>query len=99
MCALSFSYNRSEAMKCALFVFALVACTTAVSAQDLGVSDVMAARVDAQAWRVDHLTEQFQAISDLADGARTAAKTGGDMARHLMGYLGGKSIRFKIVSI
>ena len=79
-------------MKCTLFVCAFVAYTTVVAGQDLGVSDAMATRVDAQAWRVDRLTKQFQAISDLADGARTAAKTGGDMARHLMNtYLSGKA--------
>ena len=33
-------------------------------------------------WRVDRLTERFQAITDKVDGARTAAKAGGDMARH-----------------
>ena len=58
----------------------------ATAAQHLVVSDAMAARVDAQAWRVDRLTKQFQAISDLADGARAAAKAGGDTARHLMNY-------------
>ena len=80
-------------MKCFLLICAFVGYTTAVAGQDQGVSDAMAARVDAQAWRVDRLTKQFQAITDLADGARTAAKAGGDMARYIMRYLGGKSIR------
>ena len=66
-----------------LFCCALVAYTTVVAGQNLGVSDTMAARVDAQAWRVDRLTKQFQAISDKADDARAAAKAGGDIARHI----------------
>ena len=66
--------------------------STTVGGQHLSVTDAVAARVDAQAWRVDRLTKQFQAISDLADGARAAAKDGGDTARHLMNqYLKGKS--------
>ena len=81
-------------MKCVVFACVLVAYTSAVAGQDLDVSDAMAARVDAQAWRVDRLTKRFQAISDLADGARAAAKAGGDMARHLMNtYMSGKSVR------
>ena len=65
----------------------------ATAVQHLVVSDAMAARVDTQAWRVDRLTKQFQAISDLADGARAAAKAGGDMARHLMSnYLDGRPL-------
>ena len=83
----------SGIMKCVLLVCAFVACTSAVAGQDLGVSDAMAARVDAQAWRVDRLTKQFQTISDLADDARAAAKAGGDTARHLMStYMSGKAI-------
>ena len=79
------------AMKTTLCLSMLFACATAV--QHLTVSDVMAARIDTQAWRVDRLTKQFQTISDLADGARAAAKAGGDTARHLMNYyLDGTSI-------
>ena len=78
-------------MKTVLCLSVLFAYAAAV--QHLAVSDAMAARVDAQAWRVDRLTKQFQTISDLADGARTAAKAGGEMARHLMNdYLDGTSI-------
>ncbi len=67
----------------------------ATAVQHIAVSDAMAARVDAQAWRVDRLTKQFQVISDLADGARAAAKAGGDMAGHIMNhYLKGKSGSF-----
>ena len=80
-------------MKCVLLICAWVGYTTAVAGQDLDVSDSMAARVDAQAWRVDRLTKRFQAISDLADGARAAAKAGGDMARHLMNtYMSGEAV-------
>ena len=80
-------------MKCVLLVCVFVAYTSAVAGQYLGVSDDMAARVDAQAWRVDRLTKQFQTISDLADGARAAAKAGGEIARHLMTHMNGKAIR------
>ena len=73
-------------MAIAALVFALVVYSTAVAGQDLGVSDAMAARIDAQAWRVDRLTKQFQAISDRADEARTAAKIEGDRARHLTNH-------------
>ena len=51
-------------MKCLMVVCALVAYKTVVADQYLVVSDAMAARVDAQAWRVDRLTKQYQAISD-----------------------------------
>ena len=72
-----------------VLVFTLVVYTTA--GQELGVTDAVAARIDAQAWRVDRLTKQFQTISDLADGARAAAKDGGDTARHLLNqYMKGK---------
>ena len=75
-------------------VFTLVVYTTAVVDQYLVVSDAMAARVNSQAWRVDRLTAQFQAISDMADGARADAKIGGDMARHLSNhFMLGKTIR------
>ena len=81
-------------MKCFLLVCAFVAYATPVSAQYLGVSDAMAARVDAQAWRVDRLTKQFQAISDKADATRAAAKSGGDMARHFtIIYMSGEAVR------
>ena len=63
-------------MKCLMVVCALVAYKTVVADQYLGVSDAMAARVEAQAWRVDRLTKQYQAISDQADAARAADKTG-----------------------
>ena len=77
-------------MKTVLCLSVLFAYATAV--QHLAVSDAIAARVDAQAWRVDRLTKQFQAISDLADGAKAAAKAAGDTARHLMSnYLDGTS--------
>ena len=85
-------------MKCVLLVCALVSQATVVADQVLGVSDAMAARVDAQAWRVDRLTKQFQAISDKADVVRAAAKAGGDMARHMMNtHMNGKTIRVRIV--
>ena len=71
-------------MKFGVLVCVLVVYTTDVAGQDVDVSDAMAARVDAQAWRVDRLTKQFQAISDKAVAARAAAKAGGDTARHLM---------------
>ena len=75
-----------------VLVFTLVVYTTAVAGQYLGDTDVVAARIDGQAGRVDRLTKQFQTISDLADGARAAAKAGGDTARHIMKfYLKGKS--------
>ena len=78
-----------------VLVFTLVVYTTAVAGQYLSVTDAVAARIDAQAWRVDRLTKQFQVISDLADGARAAAKAGGDMAGHIMNhYLKGKSGSF-----
>ena len=81
------------AMKCLMVVCALVAYKTVVADQYLGVSDAMASRVDAQAWRVDRLTKQYQAISDQADAARAAVKTGGDMARHLIhNLMSGKKI-------
>ena len=67
-------------------VFTLVVYSTVVAGQDLGVSDAMAARVETQAWRVDRLTKQFQAISDRADEARTAAKSAGDLSRHLSSH-------------
>ena len=80
-------------MKCIFVVCALVAYKTVVADQYLGVSDAMAARVDAQAWRVDRLTKQYQAISDQAHAARAAAKTGGDTARHLLhSYMNGKNV-------
>ena len=83
---------RRLAMKCCMLVWVLVGYTTALAVQDLGVSDDMAAHVDVQAWRVDRLTKQFQTISDKADGARTAAKIGGDTARHLMNtHMSGKT--------
>ena len=73
-----------------VLVLTFVVYTTVVAGQHLGVTDAVAARIDAQAWRVDRLTKQFQTISDLADGARAAAKDGGDTARHLMNqYLKG----------
>ena len=50
-----------------VLVFTLVVYATAVAGQEVGVSDAVAARIDAQAWRVDRLTKQFQTISDLAD--------------------------------
>ena len=76
-------------MRSLLFVCAIFASTTATADQ---VSDAMAARVDAQAWRVDRLTKQFQAISDKADDARAASKAGGDMARHLLNaHMSGKT--------
>ena len=79
-------------MTIVVLVFTLAVYTTAVAGQHLSVTDAMAARIDAQAWRVDQLTKQFQTINDLADGARAAAKDGGDTARHLMNqYLKGKS--------
>ncbi len=85
-------------MKCVLLVCALVSQATVVADQVLGVSDAMAVRVDAQAWRVDRLTKQFQAISDKADVVRAAAKAGGDMARHMMNtHMNGKTIRVRIV--
>ena len=71
-------------MKSILYLSTLFAYSAAV--QHIAVSDATAARIDAQAWRVDRFTEQFQTISDLADGARAAAKDGGDMARHLVNY-------------
>ena len=78
-------------MMIVILVFTLVVYTTVVAGQELGVTDAVAARIDAQAWRVDRLTKQFQTISDLADGARAAAKDGGDTARHLLNqYLKGK---------
>ena len=81
-------------MTCVLLVCALVSQATVVAGQDLGVSDAMAARVDAQAGRLDRLTKQFQAISDKADVVWAAAEAGGDMARHLMNtYMSGKSVR------
>ena len=80
-------------MQCIMVVCALFACTTAVADEYMGVSDAMAARVDAQAWRVDRLTERFQAITNTVDAARTAAKAGGDMARHLRhNHMSGKTI-------
>ena len=80
-------------MTCLIVICALVVCTTVAADQHLAVSDAMAARVDAQAWRVDRLTEGFQAISDKVDAARAAAKAGGDMARHLMrNHMSGKKI-------
>ena len=76
-----------------VLVFTLVVYMTAVAGQHLSVSDAVTARIDAQACRVDRLTKQFQAISDLADGARAAAKAGGDTARYLMNhYLKGKKV-------
>ena len=79
-------------MAIVVLVFTLVVYSTAAAGEHLSVPDVVAARIDAQTWRVDRLTKQFQAISDLADGARAAAKAGGDTARHLMNiYLKGKS--------
>ena len=80
-----------------LLVCAFVAYTTAVAGQELGVSDAMAARVDAQAWRADRLTKQYQAISDKADSVRAAAKAGGDLAKHLLSVHFGKSRQFVIV--
>ena len=75
-----------------VLVFTLAVYSTAVAGQHLSVTDAVAARVDAQAWRIDRLTKQFQTISDTADGARAAAKAGGDTARHLKNfYLKGKS--------
>jgi len=72
-------------MKTILLVCALVAFAAAVPAQ-LSVSNAMAARVDAQAWRVDRLTKQYQAISDAADAALNSAKEAGDAANHLLKY-------------
>ena len=78
-------------MAIVVLVFTLVVYTTAVAGEHLSVHDAVAARIDAQAWRVDRLTKQFQAISDLVDGARAAAKAGGETARHIMNfYLKGK---------
>nr|BAU46567.1 L2 linker protein of V1 giant hemoglobin [Lamellibrachia satsuma] len=71
-------------MKTVLLVCALVAYAAAAAIQPLSVSDSMAARVDAQAWRVDRLTKQFQEISDAADSSIAAAKSGGDIARHML---------------
>ena len=81
------------AMECLFVVFALVAYTTVVADHYLpGINDAMAVRVDAQAWRVDRLTERFQAITHKVDAARAAAKTGGDMARHLIhNHMSGKN--------
>ena len=74
-----------------ILAFTLAVYTTAVAGQHLSVTDAVAARIDAQALRVDRLTKQFQTISDLADGARAAAKAGGETARHIMNfYLKGK---------
>ena len=71
----------------------------ATAVQHIAVSDAMAARVDAQAWRVDRLTKQFQAISDLADRSRAAAKAGGDTARHIMHhYLDGTSVLTNLIN-
>ena len=87
-------------MKCFLLVCAFVAYTTPVSAQYLGVSDAMAARVDAQAWRVDRLTKQFQTISDLADAARAADKDGGDTARHFMNiHMSGEAVLQVVINL
>ena len=71
-------------MNTVLFYCGLVACTSAVSAPVLSVTEAMAARVDSQAWQVDRLTKQFQAISDKADASIAASKDAGDLARHLM---------------
>ena len=80
-------------MKYLMVVCALIAYTTVAADQYSGVSYAMAARVEAQAWRVDQLTERFQAITVKVDGARTAAKAGGDMARHIMhNHMSGKKI-------
>ena len=65
----------------------------ATASQHIAVGDAMAARVDAQAWRADRLTEQFQAISDKADAVNAAAKAAGGTARHLMKIADGTSIR------
>lgn len=73
-------------MKTVLLVCALVAYATAAAVPPLSVGDAMAARVDAQAWRVDRLTKQFQSISDTADTSLSAAKASGDEARHLLKY-------------
>ena len=86
-------------MTCIIVICALVICTTVAADQHLAVSDAMAARVDAQAWRVDRLTEQFQAITDKVVGGRAAAKAGGDMARHLMHNLRiGKKINQRLIN-
>ena len=83
-----------------VLVFTLVVYMTAVAGQHLSVSDAVTARIDAQAWRVDRLTKQFQTIFDLADGARAAAKAGGDTARHLMKYyLKGKSGHCYVITL
>ena len=71
-------------MNTVLFFCGLVACTSAVGNTVLSVTDAMAARVDSQAWQVDRLTKQFQAISDKADASIDASKDAGDIARHLM---------------
>ena len=47
-----------------------------------------------------HNRQQFQAISDLVDGVRAAAKVGGDTARHLMNhYLKGKSWHCYVITL
>ena len=70
----------------------------ATAAKHLGVSDAMAARVDAQAWRADRLTEQLQAIADQANAASAAAKEAGDTARYLRKIADGTSIRLVVTS-
>ena len=67
-----------------MFFCGLVACASAVGNPVLSVTEAMAARVDSQAWQVDRLTKQFQAISDKADASIAASKDAGDLARHLM---------------
>ena len=78
-------------MEVILCISTLVAYATA--AKHLGVSDAMAARVDAQAWRADILTQQFQAIADKADAASAAAKVAGNTARYLRKIADGTCVR------
>ena len=83
-------------MRFLLYVCAVVASTTALADQ---VSDVMAARVDAQARRVDRLTMRVQSIYDRAYAARAASKAGGDIARHLLNtHLSGKTSIYVMLS-
>ena len=72
-------------MNAVVIIFcSLVACTAAAGdVPPISVTQALATRVDSQAWQVDRLTKQFQAISDKADASIAALKAGGDLARHL----------------
>ena len=71
-------------MNAVVIFCALVVCTAAVDVDPpISVTQALATRVDSQAWQVDRLTKQFQAISDKANASIATSKAGGDLARHL----------------